>query len=295
MRFLVCTPEAITLRKTVQETTVLMGTPSMQKQSSADKVLKVLDLFTEDAPAWTVEMLMTELGATRATTYRYLKALYDAGLLAPGAGSSYVLGPRIIQLDRQIRRSDPLLQIAVPLLEDERSPLIGAKNISSLYGDQVLSVYVERCDPDIVLTMQRGRVFPLVYGSPSRIILAYLPPYQMKNFYTANAEEVARAHLGDTWEEFRTSMRRLRKHGHCIGNEMNRTVVGISAPIFHDKSAVSASLSYVRRVEFTSDEQKAELVDLVMTAADRISKQLLSYKPENGAKGPVFTTPRMSG
>ncbi len=264
------------------------------KQSSADKALKVLDLFTEDFPAWTVEMLMKELDATRATTYRYVKVLYDAGLLAPGAGSSYVLGPRIIQLDRQIQRSDPLLQIALPMLEEEKSPLIGSKSISSLYGDQVLSVYVEKCDPDIFLTMQRGRVFPLVYGAPSRIILAHLPPYQMKNFYIANAEDIARARLGETWEDFRTSMRRLRKQGYCIGSEMNRTVVGISAPIFHDKSAVSASLSYVRRLEITSDAQKAELAELVVAAADRISKQLLSYRPERGTRGPVFTTPRMS-
>jgi len=264
------------------------------KKSSADKVLKVLDLFTEDAPAWTVEMIIKELDATRATAYRYVKALSDAGLLAPGAGSSYVLGPRIIQLDRQIQHSDPLLQIAVPLLEGENSPLIGAKSISSFYGDQVLSVFVERCDPDIYLTMERGRVFPLIYGAPSRIILAYLPPYQMKNFYIANATEVAKARLGETWEDFRTSMRLLRKQGYCMGSEMNRTVIGVSAPIFHEKSTVSASLSYIRRSDITSEAQKAELAALVVAAAGRISQQLIAYKPEDGRPGPVFTTPRLT-
>jgi len=263
------------------------------KQSSADKVLQILDFFTEEAPAWTVEMLMAELGSTRATTYRYVKALYDVGFLAPGANSSYVLGPRIIQLDRQIRRSDPLLQIALPVLEKETSPLIGAKNISSFYGDKVLSIYVERCDPDIFLTMERGRVFSLIYGSPSRIILAYLPPYQMNNFYTSNAEEVAKAQLGNSWEEFRTSMRRVRRQGYCVGNRMNPAVFGVSAPIYHDKSVVSASLTYTRRIDITTEAQNLELAAQVVAAADRISKRLIAYEPEDGALGPVFTTPRL--
>lgn len=271
-----------------------MAKASSGKASSADKVLKVLDLFTEDHPAWTVDMIMQELQAARATAYRYVKALSDAGLLAPGAGSSYVLGPRIIQLDRQMQRSDPLLQIAVPLLEQETSPLIGAKSIASFYGDQVLSVYVQKCDPNIELTMQRGIVFPLLYGSPSRIILAYLPPYQMKNFYTANEKDVAKAGLGDTWDEFRTSMRLLRKQKHCIGTEMNPSVIGVSAPIFHDNGSVSASVSFISDRATTSEDDKARLVAQVVQIADRISQRVMSFEPDAESRDPVFTTPRLS-
>ncbi|WP_185804548.1 IclR family transcriptional regulator [Pontivivens nitratireducens] len=266
-----------------------------KKQSSAGKVLNVLDLFTEENPAWTVEMIMSELGATRATAYRYVKALYDAGLLAPGAASTYVLGPRIMQLDRQIRRSDPLLKIAQPLLDEDQSPLIGARSISSFYGDQVLAIQVDRFDPEIFLTMERGRSFPLIYGAPSRIILAYLPPYQMRNFYSSNSAEISKAGLGKTWEEFRTSMRKMRRIGYCVGNESNRTVYGVSAPIFHDKSSVSASLTYVRRIEITSDQELEELIKAVVRAANRISEKLINYSPADGDSSLVFPTPRLAG
>lgn len=265
------------------------------KQSSAGKVLNVLDLFSEENPAWTVEMIMEKLGATRATAYRYVKSLYDAGLLAPGAASTYVLGPRIMQLDRQIRRSDPLLKIAKPILDENQSPLIGAKSISSFYGDQVLSIYVERCDPEIFLTMERGKNFPLIYGSPSRIVLAYLPPYQMKNFYSSNSAEIAEALLGDSLEEFRASMRKIRRKGYCIGNEVNNKVFGVSAPIFHDKSSVSASLTFVRRIEITSEEQAEQLTKDVLETANRISKCLIDYRPADGDRGLIFPTPRLAG
>ena len=39
-----------------------------------------------------------------ATAYRYLKSLTESGLLAPTAGGAYVLGSRIIELDRHLRQ-----------------------------------------------------------------------------------------------------------------------------------------------------------------------------------------------
>ena len=264
------------------------------RRTSSEKVLNVLNLFTEEQPAWSVEMMMEKLGSTRATTYRYVKALDEAGLLAPGAGGSYVLGPRIIQLERQIQRSDPLLQLAVPLMASDQSPLIGAKIISSFYGNQVLAIHLEKLDPDIELTMGRGQVFPLLYGTPSKIILAYLSPYQMKTFYAANSEEVQKAGLGDTWKDFRTNLRLMRRKRYCSGSHSNPKVIGFSAPIFHDKSSVSASLSYICRIGVLSEEQKREVAARVVAAAEQISERLIKYRPENGQVEPVFTTPRVS-
>ena len=70
-------------------------------------MLSVLDAFSEDAPIWTVDNIAAALGYTRATAYRYVGGLCDAGLLTRVAQGAYALGPRIIELDRQIQRCDP--------------------------------------------------------------------------------------------------------------------------------------------------------------------------------------------
>jgi len=267
----------------------------LRKKSSADKVLGILDLFTEDSPAWTVEMLIEELSLTRATTYRYVKALYDAGFIVPGAGSSYVLGPRFIQIDRQIMRSDPLLRAAGPLLAADRSKLIGAKILSGFYGDRVLSIQVEKIDKDIALTMERGLSFPLIYGSPSLVILAYLPAYQLRNVYNTNAEKIAGQRLGNNWQEFRSEMKKIRKAGHRVGGHYQGSVIGVAAPIFHAPKAVSTSLCYVRSRDICTPADIEKLIGLVTATAARISQELLKYKTDEGSMSPVFPSPRLAG
>jgi DNA-binding IclR family transcriptional regulator len=73
--------------------------------TSITRVLGILDLFTPDTPVWTVDALVEYLSLGRATIYRYVKALCDAGFLVPVAGAGYVLGPRFIEFDRSIRLS----------------------------------------------------------------------------------------------------------------------------------------------------------------------------------------------
>ncbi|MFA7432094.1 MAG: IclR family transcriptional regulator C-terminal domain-containing protein [Gemmobacter sp.] len=266
------------------------------KRTSIERVLGILDLFTEERPAWTVDMMMLELGQSRATTYRYVKVLADSGLLAPAAGGSYVLGSRFIQIDRQIRRTDPLLRVATPILAQEQAPVIGAKIISSFYGTQVLSIHVEQSDHLITLLMERGRTFPLLFGAPSRIILAYLPSYQLRNVYTSNRDEIARIGLGDSWEAFRAAIKKIRNAGYYVSTGMlDHSTMGVAAPIFHAPGVVSASLCYVRRRAICTAEDTLELTRLVTQTARQISGQLQQFTPEDGQPSTAFPTPRVAG
>ena len=85
--------------------------------NSLVRLLGVLDLFTPAAPAWSTDALIRSLGMSRSNGYRYIKALSDVGLIAPVSNGHYVLGPRIVELDRQIRQCDPLYNAAGPAMK----------------------------------------------------------------------------------------------------------------------------------------------------------------------------------
>ena len=53
----------------------------MKPKNSLERVLAVLEVFSEERLEWTPEDLMRELGYSRPTLYRYLKILKDAGFL----------------------------------------------------------------------------------------------------------------------------------------------------------------------------------------------------------------------
>ncbi|MFM7009746.1 MAG: helix-turn-helix domain-containing protein, partial [Betaproteobacteria bacterium] len=66
--------------------------------TSLAKGFAVLDLFCEVQPVWHADEINHALGYTRATGYRYVKDLVEAGFLRKVSAGRYSLGPRIIEL-----------------------------------------------------------------------------------------------------------------------------------------------------------------------------------------------------
>ena len=62
-------------------------------ESSGDRLLAALALFTVDNPQWTVDDAAKKLGVSAPTAYRYFKRLTGAGLITPVSGAGYTLGP----------------------------------------------------------------------------------------------------------------------------------------------------------------------------------------------------------
>lgn len=249
--------------------------------TSIGRVLGILDLFTPEAPVWTVDGLVEHLGLARATVYRYVRTLCDSGFLVPVSGAGYVLGPRFIEFDRNIRLADPLLQIVPPVMAELRDIVRGGQLLCAFYGLRVLSVLQDKTDPNITMSMERGRPFPLFRGSPSRVILANLPTRQLRNLALNHQKEIEAAGLGSNWTEFRDGLRAVRRQGYLAASDIDKALVGISAPIFQAPGAVSASLCLVRRRENTSADEIAFLGGVAVEAAQRISRELQSFGPRH--------------
>ena len=269
------------------------GRPA-KADTSITRVLGILDLFTPESAVWTADQLVERLGVARATIYRYVRALCDAGFLVPVSGAGYVLGPRFIEFDRSIRLADPLLQIVPPVMAELRAAVSGAQLLCAFYGLRVMTVLQDRTDPAITMSMERGRPFPLFRGSPSRVILAHLPPYQLRNLFLHHQREIVAAGLGDTWPEFRDGLRTIRRTGYLVASDIDKDLLGISAPIFHAPGAVAASLCLVRRRENVAAEDAARLGALAVAACGRISTELQAFRPAVAdMTGPAFPVSRV--
>jgi DNA-binding IclR family transcriptional regulator len=265
-----------------------------QGDTSITRVLGILDLFTPDTPVWTVDMLVERLMLARATIYRYVRALCDAGFLVPVAGAGYVLGPRFIEFDRSIRLGDPLLQIVPPIMAELRDRVNGAQLLCAFYGLRVLSVLQDKTDPAITMSMERGRPFSLFQGSPSRVILAHLPTYQLRNLALHHQKEIAAAGLGENWAEFRDGLRAIRRTGYLVASDIDKALVGISAPIFHAPGAVAACLCLVRRKENVTPDDATFLGQLAVRACQRISHELQGFRPSDAeTAAPAFPISRV--
>jgi DNA-binding IclR family transcriptional regulator len=126
------------------------------------------------------------------------------------------------------------------------------------------------------------------------VILAHLPTYQLRNLALNHQAEIAAAGLGTSWSEFRDCMKVIRKTGYLAASDIDKTLIGIAAPIFHAPGAVVASLCLVRRKETMTPADEAFLGRLAVDACQRISKELQAFRPgrDDGA-GPALPMSRV--
>lgn len=251
-------------------------------KSSGDRLLSVLGLFTVEQPQWTVDDAAKQLGVSGPTAYRYFKRLTGAGLISPVSGASYTLGPAIIQMDRQIQVSDPMLRAARGVMHAliPRAGDGSALLLCRLFHDRVMCVHqVLGRGPQEPVSYERGRLMPLFRGATSKIILAHLPARTLKSMFEQNAAEIAQAGFGKSWDEFRSSLAAIRRAGVVVTHgEIDPGRVGIGAPLFDRDRNILGSLSFALPAGRADDALIGRLTPLLIAGAREIER-LMNEEP----------------
>lgn len=228
--------------------------------SSAGRLVHILGLFTPAKPAWTPADAAQALKISRASAYRYFQLLQDAGFIEPVAGHRYALGPKIVELDRQIRLADPLVQAAVDEMQKLARETGGIALLCRLHKDRVLCIHQERGPraPRFV-SYERGRAMPLHRGATSKVILALLPPKQRERL-------AARVDA--------SALEQIRRDRLCVAyGEVDPDACGIAVPL-EAGSRVVGSLSVVLPATVAKGRTLKSAVKLVREAGQRIEAEL---------------------
>ena len=228
--------------------------------ASADRILEIVGLFTPARPAWSAPDAASALKISRASAYRYFAQLEEAGFIEPVAGHRYALGPRIVELDRQIRLADPLVQASVDEMQKLARETGGIALLCRLHKDRVLCIHQERGTraPRFV-SYERGRAMPLHRGATSKVILAFLP-------------EKERAQLAARIDA--KGLDEIRRERLCIAYaEVDPDACGIAVPL-EERSRVVGSLSVVLPANVAKGRVLKSTTKLVREAGQRIESEL---------------------
>lgn len=243
--------------------------------NSLVRLLGLLDLFTPAAPVWSTDALIRSHGMSRSTGYRYIKALNDVGLLAAVSNGYHILGPRIIELDRQIRQCDPLYIAGGPVLKQLVAATGHSALICTLFSSSVLCVREEITPDSPPNVLTRGQRRPLFQGAASKIILPYLRPHQLRTLYAKHARTIATSGLGSDWASFRTTLAEIRRNGYLLTiGEFNPGVIGISAPIFNRSRNILGSIGITGAEAKFNREEIDRIAPLVVKAAHQVTERI---------------------
>ncbi|MGK6313427.1 IclR family transcriptional regulator [Neorhizobium sp. DT-125] len=247
--------------------------------NSLERLQAVLDVFTEDHLEWTPEELMEELGYSRPTLYRYLKILKDRGFLTSMPNTGFTLGPRVVEMDYLLRKSDNLLLSGEPYLHQ----LTGRYECTALlvrwYGEKILCVDSLSSSHEAISSYPRGRPMPLSRGAIGRSIVAFLPRRNLVPLIQRTLGEWQAAGVGDTVEAVLDALKSIRKTGYALAyGEVTPGVVGFAAPIFDAGQSPIASFSVSIAQELVRGSVAEEIGRDVRRAAGEISAALASHR-----------------
>lgn len=240
-------------------------------ESSLSRMLGVLALFSTQTPSLTVEQIALRLGVPKSTGYRYIQELSKVGLLVR-LDKSITLGPRIIELDRCIRESDPVIRAAAPPMRTLAEQTGLDVFISKLYGHSIITVHTEFNDAQQPLRYGRGRPVPISRGASSKALVAFLPAARLRRLHQ---ELLLESPDAPPWEAFYEEAQRIRKQGHCrTSGELNEKRTGVAAPIFGRARTVVASVTALGADARMALFDGSAIAQLVMQTAQAIGARL---------------------
>lgn len=224
----------------------LANAVSKPSPKGAQTVARALDLLQRIARAHpvgvTVAQLAEQTGLDRATAYRLVTSLVQAGFVERDAGKRYLLGLQAMQLGLAAMARAPLLDVCKPLMQriarrTEDTVFLVVRN-----GDYGHCVHFEEGTyPVKALVLQIGGMRVLGIGSAGMTLLSRLEDGQIDALYLRHAEEFAP--FGYSLPELRAIIAQTRMQGCAMTDGLVTEGVGGVGMSFEISSGGHAAIS----------------------------------------------------
>lgn len=255
-------------------------TASDQYVQSLARGLAVIRAFDTEHSDMTLTEVAARTGLTRATARRFLHTLVELGYVRTD-GKTFALTAQVLQLGYAYLSGLSLPQLAQPHLEELSLKLGESTSAAVLDGTDI--AYIARVTTRRIMTIgiTVGTRFPAYATSMGRVLLAGLPPEQLKE-YLAKAEiKPLTPRAVGTVKDLLAVLDKVRVQGWCLLNqELELGLMSVAAPVYHGQKVVAAvNVSLQAQSVSTKPDPEAYLESVtkeIVATAERISADFSS-------------------
>ncbi|MBV2353896.1 IclR family transcriptional regulator [Streptomyces sp. J2-1] len=245
-----------------------------ERNSTADRALDILGMFTEERPVLTGIEVAAALGAAKSTAYRYLQSLVTNRFLEEAPGGGFRLGLRVLELARVARKSYGLSDVALPTLNALAGSVHETVLLTRRVGDLV--VCLDRAESQthrVRISYDRGMTLPINAGASALVLLAWSPPAEAESLLRGTElRKITPLTLTDV-DAIMERLGQIRTQGFSVTrSEVDHDVLGIAAPVFDEAESVVAAVSVAAVASRTSQVAEETIVRQVREAAAEISR-----------------------
>ena len=253
--------------------------------------LELLGCFSRQTPTLSGAALARQLDVPRASVFRMLHTLEQAGFVERvGDSSQYRLGLGVLRLGFEYLASMELTEHGRPVIEKLRDQTGYSAHLVVRDGREVVFVAKAAGRSAMFQSIQVGARLPAHATVLGRLLLADLSLADLSALYPEAALPVYTARTPDTVAALKTLISADRTAGYGISQGGFETGIStLAAPVYNDQAAVVAVVSITVPAQQLSDAQVVQLLPLVRAAAAQLT-QRLSHLPTRG-KQPAFAEP----
>lgn len=238
--------------------------------------LAVLRSFGAEAPSQTLSEAAERTGLTRAGARRILLTLQQLGYVEVD-GRRFRLSPKVLELGFAYLSSQPVWQLAQPVMEELTQQLHESCSAAVLDGDEI--VYVLRIPVHKIMAIQLGigSRLPAHCTSMGRVLLAgqlaRLGPVAMRERLARTPLEARTALTLTEPDALLAELQRVHDQGYAlVAGELEDGLASIAAPVTDRSGRVVAAVNISGQLKRTPPEQmRAHHLPLLLAAAERIS------------------------
>ena len=237
--------------------------------------LEVIRSFSASAPLQTLSEVASKTGLTRAGARRILLTLQTLGYVASD-GKYFELTPRILDLGFAYLSSQPLWNLATPLLETLAEAVQESCSAGVLDGLDI--VYVARVHTHKIMSTNLGvgSRLPAFWTSMGRMLLAGLPDDQLQALMAIRPREAFTRYTLVEDADLLAAIDQVRHQGWALINqELEEGLISMAAPVLNAQGQVVAAINVSGQANRTNpEEMQARILPPLLRAAEGVSQLL---------------------
>ena len=246
---------------------------SVTPVKTVDRLVRVLDCFSRERPAWSLAELSRQLGIPKSTLHRFLTAMEAHGILrCDPRDRRWRLGYRLLIWGSLARDSLDLRHIARPVM-DGLVAATGETAILTVYQSrEVVCIEKVEADRPVRMTLDVGmRRLPHA-GASSKVLMAYLPEEEVQAIIRDQGLPPLCVNTITDPDRLREELARIREQGYAESHEeTDLGAWGVATPIFDEGGRVVAAIGVAGPRSRYTEQRAREFVALCRQAARRIS------------------------
>ncbi|MCL4396679.1 MAG: IclR family transcriptional regulator [Chloroflexi bacterium] len=200
---------------------------------SIDRLVRVLDCFSEDQPAWSLADLATRLDVPKSTLHRFLVGLESHDILRrEGSEKKWRLGYQLLVWASAAAGSARLPEIAKPVMR-ELVQATGETAILTVYHDgEVICIDKSESSQPVSLRLEVGKQRAIHAGASSKVLMAYLPPEQVRAIVKERGLPRLCTNTITRLKDLEAELTRIRQQGYAESlEETDQGAWGVATPI----------------------------------------------------------------